>query len=348
MQWKGLQRPKRLNCETDTMTDTYAKFIAEPLERGYGITLGNALRRVLLSSIQGAAIVSVKIDGVLHEFSTIPDVVEDVTDIILNLKDVRLEMNGNKPRNMTVDAEGPGEITADDLVHPPEIKIMNRGLHIAELDKGARFHMELKVKKGRGYVPADQNVEEDQPIGTIPMDAIFSPVKRVDFKVEKTRVGYSTDYDKLILEVFTDGTITPENAVSVAAAVLRDQLSLFTKYEEQPEEEEEVVDEEFEKMRENLLRPVDELELSVRSQNCLANANIRNIADLVQKSEQEMLKTRNFGRKSLNEIKELLTSMNLSFNMDVSEFGLPAKDEEQNEQMESESDEQTEEEIENS
>lgn len=319
---KGLQKPKRLQCDQTTLTSTYGKFWAEPLEKGYGNTLGNALRRILFSSLPGAAVVSIKIEGVLHEFSTIPDVVEDVTDIILNIKNLLLKLHVDQDKTVHIDKKGPSEVSAADIIHDTDIEVLNPDLHIATLDKNAHLQMELKVSKGRGYVPATRNPEEDQIIGLIPIDSLFSPIQKVNFAVEPTRVGYSTDYDKLTLEVFTDGSISPEQAISESAKILRDQLTLFIDFEEVSEEEKESVDEEWEMTRQNLLRSVDELELSVRSHNCLENADIKTIADLVTKTDQEMLKTRNFGRKSLNEIKEILASMGLRLGMDISPYKL--------------------------
>ncbi|MBN2055608.1 DNA-directed RNA polymerase subunit alpha [bacterium] len=336
MQAKGIQKPKRLQCDTATLTPTFGKFWAEPFEKGYGTTLGNALRRVLLSSLSGAAVSAVKIDGVLHEFSVIPDVMEDVTDIILNIKALLLTMHGSFPRTITLDKKGPGKVTAADIKHGPEITILNPDLHIATLDKGAVFRMELTVTKGRGFVPAARDPHEDQVIGIIPVDSLYSPVLKVNYMVEPTRVGYSTDYDKLTLEVHTDGSISPEQAVSEAAKLLIQQFTLFVDFDDTYEEEKESVDEDWERTRQNLMRSVDELELSVRSHNCLENAEIKTIADLVQKSDQEMLKTRNFGRKSLNEIKEILAGMGLSLGMDLSPYKLelPVSEESDGEELE--------------
>ncbi len=315
--WKGLIRPKRLEVEKETLTPFYGKFIAEPLERGFGITIGNSLRRVLLSSLQGAAITSVKIEGVLHEFSTIPGVKEDVTEIILNLKEVRLKLHTEGPKLIRVKAEGPKELKAGDIITGDAVEILNPDHHLATLSRDAKLSMEMMVKMGRGYVPAERNKDESQPIGTIPMDAIFSPIKKVNYTVTNARVGQITDYDRLSLEVWTDGSIDPVEAVAQAAKILKDQLSIFITFEEEEEEETSQTEEqqETEKFNENLLRSVDELELSVRSQNCLKNANIKLIGDLVQKTEAEILATKNFGRKSLNEIKEILASMGLSLGM---------------------------------
>lgn len=315
--WKGLIRPKRLEVEKETLTPFYGKFIAEPLERGFGITIGNSLRRILLSSLQGAAITSVKIEGVLHEFSTIPGVKEDVTEIILNLKEVRLKLHTEGPKVIRVKAEGPKELKAGDIITGDAVEILNPDHHLATLSRDAKLSMEMMVKMGRGYVPAERNKDDSQPIGTIPIDAIFSPIKKVNYTVTNARVGQITDYDRLTLEVWTDGSIDPEEAVAQAAKILKDQLSIFITFEEEEEEETSQTEEqpETEKFNENLLRSVDELELSVRSANCLKNANIKLIGDLVQKTEAEILATKNFGRKSLNEIKEILASMGLSLGM---------------------------------
>lgn len=309
--WKDLIKPKGLEAEAESLTDSYAKFLAEPLERGYGITLGNALRRALLSSLQGAAITSVKIEGVLHEFSTIPGVREDVTEIILNLKQVRLRLHTDSPKRIKIEATGPREVKAKDIIADASVEILALGQHIATLDKGARLSVEMEVKWGRGYVPAERNRSEDQPIGTIPIDAIFSPLKKVNYSVSHARVGQSSEYDKLTMEVWTDGSVKPIDAVAYAAKTLKEQLTPFINFEELPEELEEKPGEPG-KLNENLFRNVEELELSVRAANCLKAADIKYIGDLVQKSEAEMLKTKNFGRKSLNEIKEILAQMGLS------------------------------------
>ncbi|MGQ9508589.1 MAG: DNA-directed RNA polymerase subunit alpha [Thermodesulfobacteriota bacterium] len=315
--WKDLIRPKRLEVEKETLTPFYGKFIAEPLERGFGITIGNSLRRILLSSLQGAAITSVRIEGVLHEFSTIPGVREDVTEILLNIKEVRLKLHTEGPKLIRVKAEGPKELKAGDIITGDAVEILNPDHYLATLSRDAKLSMEMVVKMGRGYVPAERNKDETQPIGTIPIDAIFSPIKKVNYTVTNARVGQITDYDRLTLEVWTDGSIYPEEAVAQAAKILKDQLSIFITFEEEEEEETSQTEEqsEAEKFNENLFRSVDELELSVRSQNCLKHANIKLIGDLVQKTEQEILATKNFGRKSLNEIKEILASMGLSLGM---------------------------------
>jgi len=313
--WKDLIRPKRLEAEKETLTPFYGKFIAEPFERGFGITIGNSLRRILLSSLQGAAITSVKIDGVLHEFSTVPGVKEDATEIILNLKEVRLKLHTEGSKTIRVKAEGPRDLRAGDIITSDAVEILNPDHHIATLTRDAKLSMEMVVKTGRGYVPAERNKEENQPIGTLPIDAIFSPIRKVNYTVTNARVGQITDYDKLTLEVWTDGSLNPEEAMAYAAKILKDQLSIFITFEEEEETEGAKDQEETEGLNENLFRSVDELELSVRSANCLKHANIKLIGDLVQKTEAEILATKNFGRKSLNEIKEILAEMGLSLGM---------------------------------
>jgi len=330
---KDLIRPKRLEVEKETLTPFYGKFVAEPFERGFGITVGNSLRRVLLSSLQGAAITSVKIDGVLHEFSTISGVKEDVTEIILNLKEVRLKLHTEGPKTIRAKTEGPKVLKAGDFQTGDAVEILNPEHHIATLSRDAKLSMEMMVKMGRGYVPAERNKEENQPIGTIPMDAIFSPIKKVNYTVTNARVGQITDYDKLTLEIWTDGSLSPDEAVAHAAKILKNQLSIFVAFEEVEEEEMEVSAEQDEaaRLNENLFRSVDELELSVRSANCLKHADIKLIGDLVQKTEAEILATKNFGRKSLNEIKEILSEMGLSLGMKLENW--PSKNAE--EEMES-------------
>jgi len=313
--WRDLIKPKTLEIEKETLGQTYGKFSCEPLERGFGTTLGNSLRRVLLSSLQGAAITAVKIDGALHEFQTLPDVVEDVTDIVLNLKEVLLKMEDTKPKVIRLDKEGEGKVTAGDIAVVDGVKVLNPEQPIATLARGGKLHMELLVQMGRGYVPAERNKTATMSVGTIPIDALFAPVKKVNYIVTHARVGQQTDFDKLTIEVWTDGSVTPEDAVAFAAKIMKDQLSIFINFEETEEPVEETVSEEAAKMNENLDKSVDELELSVRSANCLQNANIRYIGELVQKTEAEMLKTKNFGRKSLNEIKEILHTMGLSLGM---------------------------------
>ena len=322
--FKGFTKPKRLECELETLTSTYGKFFAEPLERGFGLTLGNALRRALLSAIEGAAITSVRIAGVLHEFSTVPGVKEDVTDIILNLKQLRLKLNVDHAKTLTLKAAGEGEVRASQISPDADVEILTPDLYVCALDKDGKLDMELEIRHGRGYIPAERNKREGMPVDVIPMDSIFSPMRKVNFQVEDTRVGQATDYNRLILEVWTDGSVLPQDAVAYAAKILKDHLSIFINFEEETEEEDQVPDETKERMVENLMRTVDELELSVRSANCLKNSNIRIIHELVQKTESDMLKTKNFGRKSLNEIKEILAGMGLTLGMKLE--GLPIED----------------------
>jgi len=320
MKWKNLTMPKQIVADPEN-NDGYGKFVIEPLERGFGITLGNALRRVLLSSLQGAAVTAVRIDGVLHEFSTLPGVIEDVTEIILNLKQMRLKLHGDGPKKGTFEKQGKGEVRAGDLVVDPEVTVLNPDLHIATLNRDGDLRMEVEINGGRGYVSADQHSQTDLPIGVIAIDSLFSPVTRVNYNVEATRLGQRIDYDKLTVEVWTDRSILPQDAVALAAKVLRDHFNLFIHFEEPIEEEvEEEVDEDYMRTRRMLEKSVDELELSVRSSNCLRAAEIKSIGDLVQKSEAEMLKYRNFGRKSLKEIQDILGEMGLSFGMDLSKF----------------------------
>ena len=315
-------KPKRLEIDEETLTDYYGKFVAEPLERGFGTTLGNSLRRILLSSIQGAAITAVKIDGSLHEFSVLPGVKEDVTDLILNLKEVVFKLHGPGPKIVRIEVEGGKEVTAADIITDADVEVINPQQHIAILDKGATLKMEMTVKMGMGYVTAERNKEEDMSIGTIPIDSIFTSITKVNYTVTNARVGQITDYDKLTLEVWTNGSIKPDDAVAIAAKILKDQLNIFINFEEPPEElpsedDEEKKKRELEKLRDLLTKGVDELELSVRSANCLKNASIQNIKELVQKTEQEILQTKNFGRKSLNEIKEVLEGMGLRLGMNI-------------------------------
>jgi DNA-directed RNA polymerase subunit alpha len=316
MLWKGFQRPKRLEVERETLTDRFGRFYAQPFERGFGTTIGNSVRRVLLSSIEGAAVTAVKIDGVLHEFSPIPGVVEDATDIILNLKQIPLKMHVDQPKTLHVRVEKPGEVRARDIQTDADIEILEPDAHLATVSDGGKLVMELRVKRGRGYVAADKNFDEDLGIGWIPIDSVHSPVKKVNYLVEAARLGQTTDYDKLTLDVWTNGAITPRDAVSQAARLVRDHLSIFINVEDVDEATGEAAAEQPRTvLNENLDKSVEELELSVRSYNCLKNANIRTIRELVQKTEGEMLKTKNFGRKSLNEIKEILSSMGLSLGM---------------------------------
>ena len=328
--WKDLIRPKRLEVEKETLTPFYGKFTAEPFERGFGITIGNSLRRILLSSLQGGAITSLKVDGVLHEFSAIPGAKEDITEIILNLKEVRLKLHTEGPKTIRVKAEGPKVLKAGDIITGDAVEILNPDHYIATLSRDGKLSMEMVVKVGRGYVPAERNKEESQPIGTVPMDSIFSPIKKVNYTITNARVGQITDYDKLTMEVWTDGSLNPEEAVAHAAKILKDQLSIFITFEEEEEAEMSYSEDEEEKeaFNENLLRSVDELELSVRSANCLKHANIKLIGDLVQKTEAEILATKNFGRKSLNEIKEILSEMGLSLGMKLDNWP-PKKSEEE-------------------
>ncbi len=313
--WRELIKPKKLLADSDEINEFYGKFAAEPFERGFGITIGNSLRRILLSSIMGAAVTSVKIKDVLHEYTTIPGVVEDVTDILLNIKGIRFKLFDEGPKTVRIDAVGPCVVKAGDVICDDSVKVFNPDQHIATLSKDGKIEMEMKVKWGRGYVPAERNKEEDEPIGTIPIDAVFSPIKKVNFTVTSARVGQRTDYDKLNLEVWTDGSVLPEDSIALAAKILKEHMNIFINFIEDAEEDLEEVEEQREELNENLLRPVSELELSVRSSNCLKNADIKYIGDLVQKTEIEMLKTKNFGRKSLNEIKEILNEMGLRFGM---------------------------------
>ena len=317
--WNSLIKPEKLNVEPGGDPSRIATVIAEPLERGFGMTLGNALRRVLLSSLQGAAVSSVQIDGVLHEFSSIQGVQEDVTDIVLNIKLLALQMHGEGPKRMRLQATGPGVITAARIDTGHDLDVLNPDLVICTLDKGAKIDMELTVESGKGYQPASLNRIEDAPIGLVPVDALFSPVKKVAYRVENTRVGQDTDYDKLLMEIETNGAISPEDAVALAARILQDQMQMFINFEEAPSRADEDRQSELPFNR-NLLRKVDELELSVRSANCLKNDNIIYIGDLVQKTEQEMLRTPNFGRKSLNEIKEVLSQMGLFLGMEIANW----------------------------
>jgi len=314
--WQTLIKPKQLSVESGDDPKRVATVVAEPLERGFGLTLGNALRRVLLSSLQGAAVTSMQIEGVLHEFSSIPGVLEDVTDIVLNVKSIDLRMYGEEAKRMRLRANGPGEVRAGAIETGHDIDILNPELVICTLDSGAKIAMELTVESGKGYVPATQNRPEDAPIGLIPVDALFSPVRKVSYRVENTRVGQVTDYDRLSIRLETNGAVTPEDAVALAARILQDQLQLFINFEEPRHPSEEIRPSEL-PFNKNLLRKVDELELSVRSANCLKNDNIVYIGDLVQKSEAEMLRTPNFGRKSLNEIKEVLAQMGLHLGMEI-------------------------------
>ena len=318
---RDFQIPTKVEVDKESLTATYGRFTAEPFERGFGTTVGNSLRRVLLSSLSGAAVVSTKIEGVLHEFSTIPGITEDVTDIILNVKKIRFKLHADKTKTIRLRKKGPGVAKAGDVEHDADIEILTPSLHIATLDKGAALDMEIVVKRGRGYVPAERNKEEGMPIGVIPVDAFYSPVTRVNYLVENARVGRMTDYDKLILEVWTDGSISPEDALSATALIVRGHLDIFINVKDMEETlAQPVAQETITEINKNLLRSVNELELSVRAANCLKNANIKTIADLVQKTEADMLRTKNFGKKSLNEIKEILAEMGLSLGMKLDHF----------------------------
>src|SRR5207302_6749602 len=315
MLWKGFQKPKRLSVDTETLTDKYGRFWAQPFERGFGTTIGNSLRRVLLSSIEGAAITAVKIEGVLHEFQSIPGVVEDATDIILNLKQVPFKLHGEGPKAIYLRAEQPGIVTSGMIEADGDVEVLDKNVYIATVSEGGKLDMEMRLKRGRGYVSADKNFDEDLGLGFIPIDSVHSPVRKVNYTVEAARLGQNTDYDKLNVEVWTNGAISPQDAVGQAAKLLKDHMTIFINFEEMPEVAEEPTERAANQMSEVLNRSVEELELSVRSYNCLKNANIQTIGDLVQKSESEMLRTKNFGRKSLNEIKEILSGLGLSFGM---------------------------------
>jgi DNA-directed RNA polymerase subunit alpha len=321
--WSELIQPNRLEVDKDTHTESYGKFICQPLERGFATTIGNSLRRILLSSIQGAAITSVRIEGALHEFTAIPGVLEDVTEIILNLKEVRLSLNDGQTVRISKKDKGP--VTAADIISDGSVEVMNPEQHICTITGNGKFEAELEVKWGKGYRPAEMNKADDQPIGVIPIDSIFTPVKKVKYIVTQARVGQQTDYDKLTLEIFTDGSVKPENAVAYAAKILKEHMTIFINFDEEKAEPEIEETEESEEtpQNENLYRTVEDLELSVRSANCLKNANITYIGELVQRTEAEMLKTKNFGRKSLNEIKQLLEAMELSLGMKVEDWELP-------------------------
>lgn len=318
---KGFQLPQKIIFEEETLTDFYGKLVAEPLERGFGTTIGNSLRRVLLSSIEGAAVTGIRMPGVLHEFSAIKSVKEDVVDIVLNVKKLRFRVYGDEARTVTIKVKGPKVVTASDIETDANVEVLNHDCYIATVDNNATFEMELYVRKGKGYISAELNKEEELPVDVIAVDSIYSPIKKVNFWVEKARVGRSTDYDRLIMELWTDGGITPEKAVSDAASILMDHLDLFIFIENEDVAEEAPRSANIVSAatisNENLLKSIDELELSVRAYNCLKNANIKTIADLVQRTEHEMLKTKNFGRKSLNEIKEILNSMGLSFGLRI-------------------------------
>ncbi|HWR37745.1 MAG TPA: DNA-directed RNA polymerase subunit alpha [Clostridia bacterium] len=321
MLWKGFQKPKRLAFDSESLTDKYGHFWAQPFERGFGTTIGNALRRVLLSSIEGAAVTAVKIEGVLHEFQSLPGVVEDATDIILNLKQVPFKLNGDAPKAIYLRADQPGVVTSSMIETDADVEVLDKDVYIATVSEGGRLEMEMRLKKGRGYVSADKNFDEDLGLGFIPIDSVHSPVRKVNYAVEAARLGQITDYDKLSLEVWTNGSVSPADAIGLAAKLLKDHMNIFINFEEEVETSASAEERKPEIRNENLNRSVEELELSVRSYNCLKNANIQTIGELVQKSEAEMLKTKNFGRKSLNEIKEILSSMGLGLGMKIDEQG---------------------------
>ena len=320
--WTGFQKPKRLSCDLDTLTDRYGRFYAQPFERGFGTTIGNSLRRALLSSIEGAAITAVRIEGVLHEFSSIPGVVEDATDIILNLKQIPFKLHINEPKTLRLSRSEPGILKSGDIDPDPDVEVLDPNVHIATVSEGGKLNIELRLKKGRGYVSAERNFDDDLQVDYIPVDSVHSPVKKMNFQVEAARLGQDTDYDKLTMEVWTNGSITPEHSIGLAAKLIKDHMAIFINFEEEAEEPVEVpVAPTASPVNEHLDKSVDELELSVRSYNCLKNANIKTIRDLVQKSENEMLKTKNFGRKSLNEIKDILVSMGLALGMKLDDSG---------------------------
>jgi DNA-directed RNA polymerase subunit alpha len=321
MKWKNLQMPRGAQKEESSYSATYGKFIIEPLEQGFGVTLGTALRRVLLASVQGASVVSVRIDGVLHEFSTIPGVVEDVPEILMNIKQLKIKLNADEDARIRLDIQGEGEVTAANIESNPDVEILNKNLHIASLNGDAHLSMELNVHEGRGYRPAETNKKADDPIGVIPIDSHFSPVEKVNIKVDQARVGDRTDYDKLILEIWTDGTMTPDDSLAYAAKMLQNHLNIFINFEGDLATAEEVkVDENKNRVRNLLNMRVDELELSVRSSNCLRLANIHTLRDLVKNQESDMLKYKNFGKKSLVELNQILHNLSLHFGMEVGQY----------------------------
>jgi DNA-directed RNA polymerase subunit alpha len=321
MLWRGFQKPKRLAVDTDTLTEKYGKFSAQPFERGFGTTIGNALRRTLLSSIEGAAVTAVKIEGVLHEFQSITGVVEDATDIILNLKQIPFKLNGEGPKALYLRSDQPGVVTSGMIEADGDVEILDKDVYIATVSEGGKLDMEMRLKRGRGYVSADKNFDSDLGIGFIPVDSVHSPVRKVNYTVEAARLGQITDYDKLTIEVWTNRSVLPADSLGLAAKLLKDHMSIFINFEEEIEAESAHDEGRMQLRNENLNRSVEELELSVRSYNCLKNANIQTIGELVQKTEPEMLKTKNFGRKSLNEIKEILAQMGLSLGMKIDEHG---------------------------
>jgi DNA-directed RNA polymerase subunit alpha len=316
MLWSDFQKPKKLDYDPETLTPNYGRFMAQPFERGFGTTIGNALRRVLLSSIEGAAVTAVRVEGVLHEFSSLTGVVEDMTDVVLNLKQIPFKLHGEGPKTLYLERKGPGVVTARDIDPDSDVEILDQSAHVATLSKEGSLKLELRLKRGRGYVVADRNADADLPLGYIPIDSIHSPVRRVNYHVEGARVGQMTDYDRLILEVWTNGAVSPQEAVGLASSLLGDHLRIFSAFEATGEEQEETRMPEVDpRLSEMLSKPIEELDLSVRSANCLKNANIRTLGDLVQRTEREMLSTKNFGRKSLDEIKDVLASLGLSFGM---------------------------------
>jgi DNA-directed RNA polymerase subunit alpha len=322
--WTGFQMPRRLAADSETLTERYGRFSAQPFERGFGTTVGNSLRRALLSSIEGAAITAVKIEGVEHEFSSIKGVVEDATDVILNLKQVPFKLHGNEPKTLTISKTGPGEVTAGDIQSDADVGVLDPALHIATLSEAGTLNIEMRLKRGRGYVSADRNFDEDLSLGYIPIDSVHTPVKKVNYTVDAARLGQNTEYDKLTIDVWTDGSIKPDDAIGLAAKLIKDHMSIFINFEEDTEDYSYQQAERAPLPRNDQLdRSVDELELSVRSYNCLKNAGIKSIRDLVQRSEREMLATKNFGKKSLGEIRDILRGMGLDFGMQFDEQGNP-------------------------
>ena len=320
--WTGFQKPKRLSHEAETITERYGKFYAQPFERGFGTTIGNSLRRALLSSIEGAAITAVRIEGVLHEFSSIPGVVEDATDIILNLKQIPFKMHTSEPKTLRVSRSQPGVLKSGDIETDADFEVLDPNIHLATVSEGGDLNIEMRLKRGRGYVAADRNFDDDLPVGYIPVDSVHSPIKKVNFHVEAARLGQDTDYDKLTLEVWTNGSVSPERAVGLAAKLIKDHMQIFISFEEDSHETQDAAPaRQGPTYNENLDRSVDELELSVRAYNCLKNSDIKTIRDLVQKTEPEMLKTKNFGRKSLNEIKDILAGMGLGLGLKFDDHG---------------------------
>ena len=316
MLWSDFQKPKKLDYDPETLTPNYGRFIAQPFERGFGTTIGNALRRVLLSSIEGAAVTAIRVEGVLHEFSSLTGVVEDMTDVVLNIKQIPFKLHGEGPKTLYLSKKGPGVVTAADFDEDPDVEILDPTAHVATLSKEGNLTLEARLKRGRGYQVADRNADSDLPLGYIPIDSIHSPVRRVNYHVEGARVGQMTDYDRLIIEVWTNGAVSPQESIGLAADLLGDHLRIFSSFETRGDEAEESSAPEVDpRVSEMLAKPIEELDLSVRSANCLKNANIRTLGDLVQRTEREMLSTKNFGRKSLDEIKDVLASLGLSFGM---------------------------------